>query len=128
MKYLEILKSHNAFDFTNNNLNIESVVFNKKTKVAYVKAIITNILTPQALDNFRNKNEMILKKAGASEVILSIEYTNQELNSALAREYFRYIVDGICKEDFMCKSLMDLQVNFDNNIYTLSIDSQSSFL
>ena len=128
MKYLEILKSHNAFDFTNNNLNIESVLFNKKTKVAYVKAIIANILTPQALDNFRNKNEMILKKAGAAEVILSIEYTNQELNSALAREYFRYIVDGICKEDFMCKSLMDLQVNFENNIYTLSIDSQSSFL
>ncbi len=121
MKYLDILKEKNIFNFEENKIEIENVevIPSKKTITLYLN--FDKALRFNEYEEFIQKNQTFFKSLNMMPKFF-ITYKINEFIEEDFNEYFKGIVDNLCKQIPSFNSVLDYQKQFKENEFILLVD------
>ena len=121
MSYIDSLKEIDAFDFDNNNLKINKIILDKKTKTFNLDVTIDKALPLEKRQDFYIKNNTLFEKSG-SHVNLIISYKENLLSEEEIIDYFDFCIIEFTKKSPFYEVFSDYRKEYKDKIITVFVD------
>ncbi len=128
MKFIDLLKSKEVFDFNGNEIKVDNINLYKKNKTIEICLSIKHILNCEQFTKLHKESKSILRPLCLNKVILNIKYEEKLEDEVLANNYLNSILFDLSNMNLTFKCFMDFKRTFKDGLFTIVIDRESVFL